>query len=89
MVEIDNRKTPEQTVNLRLNNTLLSNTLLMKKYQDKLKIPWVKWTVNTTYEHLWDTAKTMPGRKFFIECIRQEERPKINNLRFYLKNVEQ
>jgi hypothetical protein len=75
----------------KLNNTLLNDQWVIDEIKEEIKsFQKVNENENTTYQNLWDKAKSVLRGKFIAmsACIKRTERAEINDLMLHLKLLE-
>jgi hypothetical protein len=75
----------------KLNNTLLNDQWVIDEIKEEIKsFQKVNENENTTYQNLWDKAKSVLRGKFITmsACIKRTERAEINDLMLHLKLLE-
>jgi hypothetical protein len=91
-LELNNKSSSRKyTNNWRLNNILLKNQWVIEEIREEIKkCLEFNENANTTYQNLWDTAKTALREKFTVMSayIKRTERSKINDLMQHLKLLE-
>jgi hypothetical protein len=87
-LELNNKNNSRKyAINWRQNNTLQVISESYKKQTGNQKFPEFNENENTTYQDLWDTAKTVLRGKFIpmSAYMKMTERSQINDLMLHLK----
>ena len=91
-LDINYRKnTVKNTNTWRLNNTLLNNQEITEEIKEEIqKYLETNDNENTMTKNLWDSAKAVLRGKFIAiqSYLKKQEKPKINNLTFHLKQLQ-
>jgi hypothetical protein len=91
-LDINNKDSSKKHANSwKMNNTVLSDEWVIDEIKEEIKrFLEVNKNENTTYQNLWDTAKTVLRGKFIAmnAYIKNAERSQINDLTLQFKLLE-